>query len=106
MAGQVGDYMATPVKNTAERRSLEPAFHVARFRRNDGLAEDLAARQIRIQVDVGGQDEVLVVILGTVAKQYQVSGRSDLIRVLGRSRTTLVLGMGRPNQEKRRQDQK
>ena len=52
------------------------------IRRNNGLLEDFPGGKVGIKVDVGGQDEVFVVIFGIIAKQYQVTGRGDLIRII------------------------
>jgi hypothetical protein len=63
------DDMPVTVEVTGEKSPLEITPFIVRVRiwRNDGPVEDLAAGEIGIQVDVGGQDEVLVVVVGCLA---------------------------------------
>ncbi len=86
------DVMTMAVKDAGERSPLEitpPIIPVVR--RDDGLVEDLAARQIGVQVDVGCQNEVLIVIFGAFAKQHQVLCCSNLVRVIRLSRPATIL---------------
>jgi len=95
--------VAVAVKDAGKGASLGQFRGVVDFRRDDGLVEDLAAGQIRVQVDVGGQDEVLVVISGTLAEGDQVGGRGDLVCVVRFSRTPAVLGVSRQDKHTRGQ---
>lgn len=60
--------MAVAIKGTCERDSLESSLNVVRIGRNDRPVEDFAAGEVGIQVDVGGQDKVLVVTLRRLAE--------------------------------------
>ncbi|MHC4537558.1 MAG: hypothetical protein ACYS6K_26800 [Planctomycetota bacterium] len=75
------------------RDRMTIAIEDAREISYDCPVKHLAAGQIRIQVDVGGQDEVLVVIFGILAQQHQVLSRGDLVRIVRLSRTATVLGV-------------
>jgi hypothetical protein len=57
--------------------------------------KDLSAGQVRIQVDVGGQDEVLVVVVGSLAEGDQVFCCSNLVRIVRFSCAATVFGIGR-----------
>ncbi len=61
---------------------------------DDGLIKDLPAGEVRIQVDVGGQDEMLIVIFGSLAKHHQVFCCSYLVRVVWLSCAAAVLCLG------------
>jgi hypothetical protein len=74
--------MTVAVKNTGE-------WGVPIWR-DGGLVEDLAAGQIRVQVDVGGQDEVFVVIFRRFAEGDQIGGCGDPVWVVGVARAAAV----------------
>jgi len=87
------DCVAMAVETTREGSSLIVALHVVGVRCNDGPVEDLPAGEVGVEVDLGGQEEVLVVITGRLAEGDQVGGRGDLVRVLSRSAAAGVLGL-------------
>jgi hypothetical protein len=62
------------------------------IRRNDRLVEDLAAGEVGVQVDVGGQEEVLVVVAGSLAEGDQIGGRGDPVGIVRRAAAAAVLG--------------
>ncbi len=75
--------MTVAIKVSRERRTTKHFWIIVYvFRCNDRLIEDLAAGKVGIQIDVVGQDEVLVVIFGILAKQHQVLGRSYLVWIV------------------------
>ena len=90
----MADHVALTVKHPGERGPLELVILAGRvsIRGDDGLIEDLAAGEIGVQVDVAGQDEVLVVIAGSLAQQDQIGGRGDLVGVLSRAAAPAVFG--------------
>ena len=87
--------MAVPVKDAVKRDSLKPLPGIVCIRSDDGPFEDLPAGQARSQVDVGGQDEMLIIIVGILAEQHQVLGRGDLVRIVSLARAAAVFGIGR-----------
>jgi hypothetical protein len=95
--------MTITIKDTGKWSTVKPRARVIYVWRNDGSVEDLAAGEVGVQVDVGGQDEVLVVVLGGLAQQHQVFCRSDLVRVIRVSGTAAVFGVGRQYEQARNQ---
>jgi hypothetical protein len=51
--------MAISVKDAVKRSALKARFDIIRIRGDDSPVEDLAAGEVGVQVDVGGQNEVL-----------------------------------------------
>jgi len=93
----MGDCVTIAIKDAGERSPLKPRVPVIRVSiwRNDGPVEDFAAGEVGVEVDVGGQDKVLVVILGTIAKCHQIGWRGDLVRVFSCSASPAIFGLGR-----------
>ena len=89
--------MAVSVKDTGERSTLEVRVRViwVGIWGDDGLVEDLALGQVGVQVDVGGQYEVLVVISGSLAEGNHIGCRSDLVRVVRCPASPAVFGLDR-----------
>ena len=79
--------MTVTVKDTGKGELPSPC--------NDGVVEDLAAGEVGVQVDVGGEDEVLVVIGGRLAEGDQVGGGGDLVGVVRLTRCPRCIGLGR-----------
>ena len=101
---QMRDRMPVAVKDAHEGSPLEPALRVTGVRCDDGPVKNLAAGQVGVQVDVGGQDEVLEVVFGSLAQQHQVFGRSDLVRLVRLSGAAAVSGLGSRNDGKKKND--
>jgi hypothetical protein len=85
--------MATSVKDATEKSPPKPVFRWV-SRCHDRPVKDLPVGELGVQVDIGGQDKVLVVIPGSFAEGDQIGGRGDLVRVLGRPAAPAVLGVG------------
>lgn len=92
------------VEDTRKRGCLVWVF--PRSRSNDGLIEDLATRQTRVQVDVGRQNEMLVVVSRVLTQAEQVLGCGDLVGIPCRTATATVLGVGGVSQKTHRQNGK
>src|SRR4030042_854256 len=86
--------MTIAIEDTSERSARCQRKRVVNNWGDDGFVEDLAAGQIRSHVDVGCQDEVLVVIFGAVAKCDQIGGRGDLVWVVRLSGAAAILSLG------------
>ena len=86
--------MAVAVKDAGEWCSLKTRLDGVRIWGYDSFVEYPAARQIRVQVDVSGQDEVLVVVFGGFAEGDQVGGCGDLVWVVGRAAAAGVFAGG------------
>ena len=86
--------MTTAIENAGESSS-EPALRVIDVRCDNRLVEDPSAGEVRVQVDVGGQDEVLVVVAGRLAEGDQIGGRGDLVGIVRLACPAAVLGLGR-----------
>ncbi len=99
------DRVAVAVKDAGERSSIKapPLVRFVDIRSDDSLVENLSAGEVRVQVDVGGQDEVLVVIIGIFAEGDQIGGRSDLVRVVRLTCTAAVFGVCRHYKQTRDQ---
>jgi hypothetical protein len=92
--------VAVAIKNSAETLSLAHNRQArAWVGRDDGPVEDLAAGKVGVQVDVRGQDEVLIVVFGRLAEGDQIGGRGDLVRIVRLSRPAAVLGCGAGDEE-------
>ncbi len=61
------DSVTIAIEDSSKCSSLKSLLHIIHIPGNDGLVEDLSAGQIRVQVDIGRQDEVLVVIINIIA---------------------------------------
>ena len=92
----VRDHVPIAIKDTAEGGPLEAQVTVVRMHiwSNHSPTKDLPPRQIRVQIDIGREDEVLVVVVGRLAEGDQIGGRGDLVRVVGLARAAAVLGRG------------
>ena len=97
--------MAVAAKDPSERSPPKARFvsrpvHVAWC--NHGLVEDLSAGEVRVQVDVGGQDEVLAVVFRRLAEGDQIGGRGDLVGIVRLARPAAVFGVSREAQREDR----
>ncbi len=95
--------MVLTVKDTGENGSLEPVLGLVHVGRNHSLVKDLSPGELGVQVDVFGQDEVLVVIGGRLAEGDQVGRRGDLKRILGRAAAPAVFGRSGRNDDQKEQ---
>src|SRR5512133_3749627 len=84
--------MPPAIQNAHERGPLkrEPITSLARMRSDDSSVEDLAAGEVGVQVDVGRQNEVLVVVFGGFAESNQIGGRGNLVGIVHRTGATAV----------------
>ena len=89
------DRVAVSVKDAGEERPPT--------RCNDSLVEDLASGEVGVQVDVGRQDEVLVVVFGRLAQGDQIRSRGDLVWVVRLTRAAAVFGVSRQYKQARYQ---
>jgi hypothetical protein len=81
------------VKSSDERFSIKWTVHVRNsIWCDDSLVEDFEAGQGRIKIDVGCQDEMLIIVFAILPKLHQVVCRSDLIGIIWLSSPTAVFG--------------
>jgi hypothetical protein len=104
--------MAVTVKGTCKpssfkcRKYPQIICRIVCIWRNHGPVKHLPPRQIRIQVDVAGQDKVLVVIFGSLAQQHQVLCCSNLVGIVRLTCAAAIFGVGRDGDKANRQGKK
>src|SRR4030042_6200213 len=91
---KIVNYMVISIETTRKCRSRFSEW-INGIGSDQGFRKNPPLRKIRIQINVVGQDKVLVVIFGTVAEQHQVLCRGDVVGVVRLSRTAAVLGIDR-----------